>query len=161
MRAARIRARFRTWKRWRKATETIGAEPGFISGAPKVFLRLEGAAPIAAALFYYAQAGGDWRRFALLFLVPDVSLFAYLAGPRPGAILYDVAHTTIGPLAYGALGAATGQPLPLQLAAIHLAHIGFDRLLGFGLKYGVSFSVTHLGPVGRAASRTASLQARL
>ncbi|KAF2989540.1 DUF4260 domain-containing protein [Methylocystis sp. MJC1] len=141
--------------------KAIGAESGFVSGAPKLLLRLEGAALMAAALFYYAQAGGDWGRFALLFLAPDLSLFAYLAGPRPGAILYNIAHTTIGPLAYGALGAATGQPLLMQLAAIHLAHIGFDRLLGFGLKYGVNFSATHLGPVGRAASRTASLQARL
>lgn len=139
---------------------TVGAEPGFVSGAPKLLLRLEGAALMAAALFYYGQAGGDWGRFALLFLFPDLSLLAYLAGPRLGAIAYNLAHTTIGPFAYGALGAATGQPLLLQIAAIHLAHIGFDRLLGFGLKYGVSFSATHLGPVGRAASRTASLQAR-
>lgn len=139
---------------------TVDAQPGFVSGAPKLLLRLEGAALMAAALFYYGQAGGDWGRFALLFLVPDLSLFAYLAGPWLGAIAYNLAHTTIGPFAYGALGAATGQPLLLQIAAIHLAHIGFDRLLGFGLKYGVSFSATHLGSIGRGEPRTAGLQAR-
>lgn len=106
---------------------------------------------MAAALFYYATAGGgDWGRFALLFLVPDLSLFAYLAGPARGAVAYNAAHTTIGPLVYGAFGAALGQPVLLQLAAIHLAHIGLDRALGFGLKYGAGFSSTHLGPVGRS-----------
>ncbi|WP_442756040.1 DUF4260 domain-containing protein [Methylocystis sp. JAN1] len=130
--------------------EAIGAASGFVSGWPKLLLRVEGAALMAAALFYYAIAGGDWGRFALLFLVPDLSLLAYLAGPAPGAVVYNAAHTTIGPLAYGALGAALGQPVLLQLAAIHLAHIGFDRALGFGLKYGAAFSSTHLGRVGRS-----------
>ncbi|QGM97689.1 DUF4260 domain-containing protein [Methylocystis parvus OBBP] len=122
---------------------------GFVSGWPRLVLRLEGAALMAAALFCYARLGGGWGFFALLFLVPDLSLLAYLAGPRPGALLYNLAHTTIGPLAYGSLGFALGQPLLLQLAAIHLAHIGFDRALGFGLKYGAAFSQTHLGLVGR------------
>lgn len=141
--------------------EAAGVEPGFVSGGPKLLLRLEGAALMAAALFYYAQAGGDWGRFALLFLAPDLSLFAYLAGPGPGAIVYNAAHTTMGPLAYGALGAATGQPLLVQIAAIHLAHIGFDRLLGFGLKYGVSFAATHLGPVGRGPLEARAFKTRI
>lgn len=123
---------------------------GFVSGVPKLLLRSEGAALLAAALFFYASLGGGWGRFAVLFLVPDLSLLGYFAGPRAGGRADNAAHTTIGPLAYGALGAALGLPLLPELASIHLAHIGFDRALGYGLKYGAGFSSTHLGPIGRA-----------
>ncbi len=128
---------------------TDGSASGFVSGGPKLLLRLEGAALLAAALYFYAGVGGGWGRFALLFLVPDLSLLAFMTGPSRGARVYNLAHTTIGPLAYGALGAALDLPLLLQFAAIHLAHIGFDRALGYGLKYGVGFSSTHLGVIGR------------
>ncbi|HEY2386937.1 MAG TPA: DUF4260 family protein, partial [Candidatus Binatia bacterium] len=33
-------------------------------------------------------------------------------------------------------------------ALIWLAHIGMDRLLGYGLKYPTSFHHTHLGRIG-------------
>jgi hypothetical protein len=41
------------------------------------------------------------------------------------------------------------QPLLLSLALIWVAHIGFDRLLGYGLKYATAFGHTHLGVVGK------------
>jgi hypothetical protein len=37
----------------------------------------------------------------------------------------------------------------LSLATIWIAHIGFDRALGYGLKYGSGFTHTHLGRIGR------------
>jgi hypothetical protein len=40
----------------------------------------------------------------------------------------------------------------LPLALIWANHIGVDRLLGFGLKYGDGFGFTHLGRVGRVRS---------
>jgi len=125
---------------------------GYVSGVPRLLLRLEGAALFAAALFFYAREGGAWELFAVLFLLPDLSLLAYFVGPKWGAIAYNTAHTTIGPLAYGALGAAFAVPFLLKLAAIHMAHVGFDRALGFGLKYGAAFSSTHLGRIGREPS---------
>jgi hypothetical protein len=33
------------------------------------------------------------------------------------------------------------------LCVIWVAHIGFDRLLGYGLKYPTAFKDTHLGKV--------------
>lgn len=36
-------------------------------------------------------------------------------------------------------------------AAIWLGHIGFDRLLGYGLKHAHGFRFTHLGLIGRGA----------
>jgi hypothetical protein len=32
---------------------------------------------------------------------------------------------------------------------IWLAHIGFDRALGYGLKYVAGFASTHLGRIGK------------
>jgi hypothetical protein len=39
-------------------------------------------------------------------------------------------------------------PLPFALALIWLAHAGFDRALGYGLKYASGFRDTHLGRIG-------------
>jgi hypothetical protein len=123
-----------------------------VSGWPKILLRFEGAALLAAASFAYWRLDASWGLFALLFLVPDLSLLGYLAGPRVGAIAYNAAHTTIGPLALGAVGLFFDNALLLQLALIHLAHIGFDRALGYGLKYGTAFGDTHLCRIGGGAS---------
>jgi hypothetical protein len=116
-----------------------------VSGWPQILLRLEGAALLAAAVFICFSIGVDWRLFALLFFFPDLSFVAYLAGPRAGAAAYNSVHTTIAPLAYGAVAFWLGWPLLAQIAATHLAHIGFDRALGFGLKYATAFKDTHLG----------------
>jgi hypothetical protein len=35
------------------------------------------------------------------------------------------------------------------IAIIWAAHIGFDRALGYGLKYPTAFSDTHLGRIGK------------
>jgi hypothetical protein len=105
---------------------------------------------MAAALFVHARAGGDWGFCALVFFAPDLSMILYLAGPRVGAIAYNCAHVTFVPLALGVAGLMFGQPLLTRLALIHLAHIGFDRALGFGLKYPTAFADTHLGRIGAA-----------
>jgi hypothetical protein len=95
----------------------------------------------------YAHQGGSWLLFAALFFVPDVSFAGYVAGPRVGATIYNVAHSYVGPLvlALTMLGAGMG----LTIAVIWAAHIGFDRALGFGLKYPTAFADTHLGRIGR------------
>jgi hypothetical protein len=116
-----------------------------VSGWPKILLRLEGAALAAAALSAYFGLGADWRLLAWLFLVPDLSMALYLAGPRIGAVAYNAAHTTIVPFAALGAGIYLGQGLTISIALIHLSHIGVDRMLGFGLKYGTAFGDTHLG----------------
>jgi hypothetical protein len=111
---------------------------------PKVLIRLEGltAAVLAAAL--YAFHGDGWLWFAVLFLVPDLSMLGYLAGPRLGAAAYNLVHTytTAGVLA--GLGVVTGDGWLVSCALILAAHIGVDRLLGYGLKYPTGFTDTHL-----------------
>ena len=76
---------------------------------------------------------------------------AYLAGPKVGAIVYNAAHSYLAPVALMTRGFAMASPLTLSIAMIWLAHIGIDRALGYGLKYGGGFAFTHLGRLGKDA----------
>jgi hypothetical protein len=122
---------------------------GVVGGGVRALLHLEGVGLLCGAAALYWRSGGDWRLFALLFLAPDLSFFGYLGGPRLGAAAYNAMHSTLGPLLLAAAGIALAQPLALAVALIWFAHVGFDRALGYGLKYGAGFSSTHLGRIGR------------
>jgi hypothetical protein len=123
---------------------------GVVAGSAKAILRLEGAVVLAAASIAYAEIGRGWVMFALLFFVPDISMLGYLGGRKLGAAVYNVGHTYILPAALAAYGLFQSQPLALAVALIWIGHIGFDRLLGFGLKYETAFGHTHLSEaVGR------------
>ncbi|MFK0297671.1 DUF4260 domain-containing protein [Brevundimonas sp. NPDC090276] len=115
-----------------------------------VWQRLEGLALLAGAVLAYARFGEGWLLFAVLFLAPDLSFFGYLAGPRIGAWAYNLAHSLIGPLLLATAGGLIDNRLATALAFIWLAHVGFDRVLGYGLKSPDSFGVTHLGLIGKA-----------
>jgi hypothetical protein len=105
------------------------------------------------ATLLYWTSGASWWLFAVLFLTPDLSFLAYLAGSRLGAIGYNAVHATIGPLLLLLLssGLVIHWPLAEPLARIWLGHIGIDRALGYGLKYASGFGLTHLGRIGPAA----------
>jgi hypothetical protein len=51
------------------------------------------------------------------------------------------------------LGWWQNRHLVLALGLIWLAHIGADRLLGYGLKYDDHFQHTHLGQLGSPHER--------
>ena len=129
------------------ATETTGA----VTGGMRTLLRLEGLTLFAGMTLLYAVWDGSWWLYAILFLVPDLSFAAYLAGPRIGAITYNAAHGYMAPLALMTTGFALASPLVLSIAMIWMAHIGIDRALGYGLKYSSGFGFTHLGRIGRAS----------
>ena len=67
--------------------------------------------------------------------------------PEFGAAVYNAAHTTLGPIALASVGVLADTDWCVQLALIWLAHIGLDRLLGYGLKYPTAFKDTHLNRV--------------
>ena len=125
------------------------SEVGFPSGGVRMLLRLEGAVAFAAAVGLYGHAGFSWPIFALLFLSPDLSMLAYLAGPRAGAAGYNLVHTYVPALALALAGFFAGLPVATACGLIWIAHIGFDRALGYGLKYSTGFGDTHLGRIGR------------
>ena len=49
-------------------------QSGFVCGAPRLLLRVEGLAYAVLALIGYAQSGYSWWLFGVLILVPDVSM---------------------------------------------------------------------------------------
>jgi hypothetical protein len=77
-------------------------------------------------------------------------MLGYLSGSRLGAAAYNAAHTYLLPLTLLAAGQLAGAPLLTSLGLIAAAHIGFDRMLGFGLKYARGFKATHLSAEPRA-----------
>jgi hypothetical protein len=114
---------------------------------PKTLLHMEGAILLAMSLFLYAWLGGNWWLFALLFLAPDLAMAGYIVNKEMGAAIYNLAHIYVWPAALVAVGVLTANPLALHLALIWLAHIGGDRLMGYGLKYTTQFKDTHLSHV--------------
>ncbi len=131
-------------------TDTATAEPaGAVTGGLRTMLRLEGLALFLGMTLLYWVWDGSWWVYAALFLAPDLSFAAYLFGPRFGAMLYNAAHTYMVPMALMTVGFATAEPLVLSIAMIWLAHIGFDRALGYGLKYPPGLASPISGGSGR------------
>jgi hypothetical protein len=128
---------------------TTATTAGAATGGVNILLRLEGLALFIGMTLLYGIWDGSWWVYVILFLVPDISFAAYLAGPKFGALVYNAAHSYLGPMALMTTGFASGEPLTLSIAMIWLAHIGIDRALGFGLKYEAGFAFTHLGRIGR------------
>jgi hypothetical protein len=114
--------------------------------SPRLLLHLEAATVLIASLFAYRNSHGSWLLFAVLFLAPDGSMIGYLLNSRVGATTYNTIHTYVGPFLLAGYALWIAQPTALLVALIWVAHIGFDRMLGYGLKYPARFKDTHLNP---------------
>lgn len=125
------------------------SNPGAVTGGMTSLLRAEGAALFLGTTLFYLISDSPWELYAILFFAPDLGFLGYLAGPRVGALVYNALHTTIAPLLLAVGGLVILWPMAGTITLIWLAHIGFDRMLGYGLKYGSSFHDTHLGRIGR------------
>ena len=122
---------------------------GATTGGVRFVLRLEGLGVLIAASVAYSKFGLGWGTFAMFFLAPDLSFLGYLAGPKIGAVSYNLAHSYVGAVACLVASLVFPAPALLLVGIIWLAHIGFDRALGYGLKYSKGFGFTHLGRIGR------------
>jgi hypothetical protein len=113
---------------------------------PDILLRLEGLlALVVGCVAYQRLYPQHWGVFALLFLAPDVSLLGYLRSANKGsAAFHNVVHCYVLPLVLGLLAWERGYVLGGQVALIWMAHINFDRCLGYGLKFPESFRYTHI-----------------
>ncbi len=132
-------------------TETTADVAQGVTGGPRLLLRLEGLMLFAGAVVAFSMTEQSWWLFAALILVPDLSMLGYLAGSRVGAVVYNAVHVTFGPIVLTVAGLLLGDLPVLGVAMIWLAHVGIDRALGYGLKYGLGFGFTHLGRIGRSA----------
>ena len=112
--------------------------------SPRLLLHIEGLTLFAAAVIAYAYLHGSGLMFAVLLLAPDLTFFAFLAGNRIGAWAYNIVHHPLLPGMLIGLALATGAQTALLVGLIWLAHIGMDRVAGYGYKYPSSFKVTHM-----------------
>jgi hypothetical protein len=114
-----------------------------------LLLRAEWVALSVCGAALYLRMNGDPVWLLPLFFAADLSMLGYLAGPRPGAIVYNAVHNLVLALAALGIGWLAGIA-PLALAgAVLVAHVGLDRALGYGLKHATGFADTHLGRLGR------------
>ena len=107
---------------------------------PPVLVRTEGAVLLALSILLYGLFGESWLLFVVLFLVPDLSMLGYLGGPLIGAVSYNLFHTYAPAGLLAAFGLLTGSLLLVSVALVWFSYIGFDRMVGFGLKYPTEFS---------------------
>jgi hypothetical protein len=123
---------------------------GAVTGVPKVWLRAEGVTVLVTGARLYLQLGGAPILLVPLLLAVDISMVGYLAGPRPGAVIYNLVHNWAVGVATLALAWWLGSPAIALVGALLVAHTGMDRAAGYGLKYPTAFADTHLGRLGRA-----------
>jgi hypothetical protein len=130
---------------------------GYVTGTTRMILRAEGLVVFLVATTAFFLDSGAWWLYLVLFLAPDLSFLAYAAGTKLGALAYNTLHAYILPLLLALVGWSLGTDWALHVALIWLAHIGIDRVLGYGLKYPTAFGHTHLGPIGKAKAEGLSM----
>jgi hypothetical protein len=74
-------------------------------------------------------------------------MLGYLYNNKVGAWLYNVFHTYIITIIVIFCGLLLTNPTVLAIGLIWSAHIGMDRMIGYGLKYPTAFKDTHLNRV--------------
>ncbi len=113
----------------------------------KINLQLEGLALLILGCCFWHLQEHSWWLFAALFLLPDIGMLGYLANTRIGAFTYNLFHHLGIAILVMIIGFLSELEV-LQIAGIVLlAHAGFDRMLGYGLKYPDAFKHTHLDSV--------------
>lgn len=110
----------------------------------KNLIHLEGLIIFLASFFLYWYFNYSILMFILLLLTPDISILAYKINSFVGSRCYNLFHTYIFPIILTVLGVILGLPFIISIGLIWIAHIGMDRMLGFGLRYNNGFKDTHL-----------------
>jgi hypothetical protein len=124
-------------------TEEQKKRPAPSSTVQTRLLRAEGLALAIAAIVAYRFLAGSWGFYFSVWLVPDLAMIAYVAGPVWGARAYNTTHNLLLAISLTALGAYVDSALWMQLGLIWVSHVGLDRALGYGLKYPDGFHYTH------------------
>ncbi|MCU0447106.1 MAG: DUF4260 domain-containing protein [Microscillaceae bacterium] len=114
----------------------------------KTILKIEELAMFVLAwLSFEQQSWASWW-FWVLLLTPDVGMLGYVWNSRVGAFTYNIFHHKGIAIGLGWAGWVMASETMLIVGIILFAHSAFDRVLGYGLKYGQGFKYTHLGEIG-------------
>ncbi|UGU17448.1 DUF4260 domain-containing protein [Sinomicrobium kalidii] len=112
-------------------------------------LQLEELLMLALGIFLFSGLDYSWWWFAGLFFAPDIGMVGYIWNTRTGAVTYNIFHHKGIAIVIYLLGFFVHAELMQMIGTILFAHSSFDRMLGYGLKYGDSFKHTHLGTIGK------------
>ena len=123
----------------------------FVTGKPKLWLRLEGLVLLIATIIAFSGQHQRWWLYPALLLAPDIFMFGYLANTKVGAFFYNLGHSYFAPALVILYSWRADNKIYLAIGIIWLGHIGWDRLLGYGLKYDSSFKHTHLGDLEKSS----------
>lgn len=113
----------------------------------KITLITEEAAMTACGIYALTRysLGLSFWIWLLLFFSPDIGMLGYLLNTRVGAFTYNVFHHKGLALIIAVSGFFSGQALLTATGLLLFSHSSFDRMMGYGLKYGDNFNHTHLG----------------
>lgn len=113
-------------------------------------IKLEELAQFAAVIvaLYYLPVQISWWALIIIFLLPDLSMLGYLAGPAAGGWSYNFFHHKLLALAVIGIGWYMQQPYVFIAGLVLYGHSAMDRMMGYGLKYLDGFKHTHLGMIG-------------
>lgn len=90
-----------------------------------------------------------WWWFPALLLLPDLGMIGYVINSKAGAFTYNLVHHRLVASFVAAIAIYLDDSNWKLAAIILFAHISFDRIMGYGLKYEDSFHNTHLGIIGK------------
>ena len=113
----------------------------------KILLHIEGVAVLALCLYLYGSLQFSWILFLVLLFLPDISMVGYAFNHKTGAKVYNFFHTYSISILLVMSGLFLSYSTILAIGLIWTAHIGMDRMLGYGLKYPTHFKDTHLNRV--------------
>lgn len=123
--------------------------PTFVTGKPKLWLRLDGLVLFIGSVLLFAGQQQEWWLYPLLLFVPDIFMLGYLKNTRAGAALYNIGHSYLAPTLVILSGWYRVDPFTIAVGLIWFGHVGFDRFFGYGLKYDSDFKHTHLGDLAK------------
>lgn len=110
-----------------------------------IWQRIEGVTLLLASVAMYVYQDYSWTLFILLLFAFDISMVGYAKDAKLGALIYNLGHSLILPILLAIAGIIRGNDACISIALIWFAHIGMDRVFGFGLKLQKSFKDTSLG----------------
>ncbi|MEX0787589.1 MAG: DUF4260 domain-containing protein [Anaerolineales bacterium] len=117
-------------------------------------LKVEELGLFGLTVYLFGSLGFPWWAYPVLLLAPDLGILGYAAGPKVGAITYNLAHHKAVAVILYVVGMTLALPGLSLAGLVILGHSSLDRVFGYGLKHFDSFRHTHLGWIGRGAAVT-------